>query len=89
MEKEKQERKALEFAKEHVSEDIVDMEKVAIVEGKVFFRPKWSKAVIESLVITTGPPCFYVLDNGRYRRSSEDEFDNVTSLLQKQLHNPR
>ena len=87
--KEQQEREALEFANEKLSKHIIRTERVAVVEGKAYFRKIWDKESKESMVMTSGIPSFIVLDGNRFRLSDEDEYDRVISLLRRQQRNPR
>lgn len=84
--KEQQEREALEFANEKLSEHIIRTERVAVVDGKTYFRKIWDQESKESMVMTSGIPSFIVLDGNRFRLSDEDEYD---PLLRKQQRNPR
>ncbi len=87
--KEQQEREALEFANEKLSKHIIRTERVAVVDGKTYFRKIWDKESKESMVMTSGIPSFIVLDGDRFRLSDEDEYDRVISLLRKQQRSPR
>ena len=86
---EQQEREALEFANEKLSKHIIRTERVAVVDGKTYFRKIWDKESKESMVMTSGIPSFIVLDGDRFRLSDEDEYDRVISLLRKQQRSPR
>lgn len=81
--KEQQDRDALAFANEKLSDHIIRVERVAVVDGKAYFRKIWDRESKESMVMTSGIPSFIVLDGDRFRLSDEEEYDRVIALSRK------
>lgn len=77
---EQQMKKALELAKKR-HDNILRVERVADIDGKIFFKPIYDLSKKASLVSAGGLPFMIVLDNGNFRFNNIDEISVVFSLL--------
>ena len=73
------EKEALQYAKTKLSSLIIGVELVYVNEYKYYFEPGFE----DSLTYGIGQPFLLVKEGAEYRLTEEEEFERVSSLLQK------